>query len=238
MSAPTSLFEPTEAVTTDTEVSAADRIAEVQSRINLACRASGRDAAGVALVAVSKTFGADAITSLLAAGQKRFGENRVQEAAEKWPALRAGWAGIELHLVGQLQSNKAAEAVALFDVIHSVDRASLVAALARAMAATDRRPRLLVQVNIGDEPQKGGCSLGEMPALIASARSAGLDICGLMAVPPADRDPAPFFALLQKLAHEQGLPEISMGMSGDFPIAVQLGATMIRVGSALFGGRS
>lgn len=209
----------------------------MQQHIGSACRTSGRDSASVALVAVSKTFGADSITPLLAAGQRRFGENRVQEAAGKWPALCAEWPGVELHLVGQLQSNKVAEAVALFDVIHAVDRPSLVTALARALAATDRRPRLLVQVNIGNEPQKGGCAIAETPALIASARAAGLQIHGLMAVPPAETDPAPYFALLHKMARDLALPEVSMGMSGDYPLAVQLGATMVRVGSALFGGR-
>ncbi len=216
---------------------AAARLADVQYHIRSACRTSGRDPATVALIAVSKTFGADAITPLLAAGQRRFGENRVQEAAGKWPALRAEWPDVELHLVGQLQSNKAAEAVALFDVIHAVDRPSLVTALARAIAASDRKPRLLVQVNIGDEPQKGGCAITETPALVSTARAAGLEIHGLMAVPPADLDPAPFFALLFKMAHDLGLPEVSMGMSSDYPLAVQLGATMVRVGSALFGSR-
>jgi hypothetical protein len=215
----------------------AARLATVQQQIYSACRASERDPEAVALVAVSKTFGADAITPLLDAGQRRFGENRVQEAADKWPALRATWPGIELHLVGQLQSNKAAEAVALFDVIHSVDRPSLVSGLARALAASERKPRLLVQVNIGDELQKGGCAISEAPALVASARAAGLVVSGLMAVPPAAIDPAPFFALLHKLARDLALPEVSMGMSGDYPLAVQLGATMVRVGSALFGGR-
>jgi pyridoxal phosphate enzyme (YggS family) len=161
----------------------------------------------------------------------------VQEAAAKWPALRAETPGIELHLVGQLQSNKAAEAVALFDAIHSVDRSSLVQALARACAAAGRRPRLLVQVNIGAEPQKGGVAVEALPALLTEAAAAGLEIEGLMAVPPADRDPAPYFALLAKVAARHGLPQLSMGMSGDYDVAARLGATFVRVGTALFGSR-
>lgn len=202
-----------------------------------AARQAGRAPETVALVAVSKTWPAEAIAPLIAAGQRRFGENRVQEAAEKFPALKAATPDIELHLVGQLQSNKAGEAVALFDVIHSVDRLSLVTALGKAMAAQDRWPACYLQVNIGAEAQKGGCAIAEVGALLAAARAAGLPIAGLMCVPPADTEAAPFFALLGKLAAEHGLAGLSMGMSGDFETAVLLGATVVRVGSALFGGR-
>lgn len=188
-------------------------------------------------MAVSKTWGAADIRPLITAGQRSFGENRVPEAQEKWPRLRAETAGLRLHLVGQLQSNKAADAVALFDVIHSLDRASLLAALAKAMAAKDKWPDCFVQVNIGDEPQKGGCPLAELPALLAAARAARVPVIGLMCVPPAGIEAAPFFALLAKLARDHGVPGLSMGMSGDFETAVMLGATVVRVGSALFGAR-
>lgn len=190
------------------------------------------------MIAVSKTHDADAIRPLLAAGQRVFGENRVQEAAAKWPALIAAFPDTRLHLVGQLQSNKAKDAVRLFDAIHSVDRASLVAALAAAIAATCRRPDCYLQVNIGDEPQKGGCAIAELPGLLAAARAAGLPVAGLMCVPPEGREAAPFFALLARLAHRHGLAGLSMGMSGDYPAAVMLGATAVRVGSALFGPRA
>ena len=185
---------------------------------------------------MSKTHDAAAIRPLLAAGQRSFGENRVQEAAAKWPALIAGHP-VRLHLVGRLQSNKAREAVALFDVIHAVDRPSLIDAVAAAMIAAGRRPDCFVQVNIGDEPQKGGVALGDLPALLAHARTAGLPLAGLMAVPPAGIEPAPFFALLAKLAAAHGVAGLSMGMSGDFETAVELGATCVRVGTALFGAR-
>jgi pyridoxal phosphate enzyme (YggS family) len=196
-----------------------------------------RDPATVELVAVTKTHGAEAIEPLLAAGQRSFGENRVQEASAKWPALQAAYPGVRLHLVGQLQSNKAERAVELFDVIHSVDRPSLVAALAAAMAASGKRPACFVQVNIGNELQKGGVALGELSALLAEARTAGLPLAGLMAVPPDGIEPAPFFALLAKLARDHGLAGLSMGMSADYETAVMLGATCVRVGSALFGVR-
>ncbi len=217
---------------------AAARLAAISTAIARAALAAGRDPAAIDLVAVSKTWGADAIAPLIAAGQRSFGENRISEAQAKWPALRAETPGIRLHLVGQLQSNKAAEAVALFDVIHSVDRPSLVAALARAVAAQGRSPACLVQVNIGAEPQKGGVAIADTAALVAEARDAGLDVTGLMCVPPAGIEAAPFFALLQKLARDLGLAETSMGMSGDFETAVLMGATMVRVGSALFGTRT
>ena len=189
------------------------------------------------MVAISKTQEADAIRPLIAAGQRVFGENRVQEAQGKWPALLAETEGLNLHLVGQLQSNKAEEAVALFSVIHSVDRVSLVAAIARAQDKLGKRPRCFLQVNIGDEAQKGGCPVAGLSALLSEARTAGLDIAGLMAVPPADVEAAPYFALLSKLARDNGLSGLSMGMSGDFETAIMLGATHIRVGSALFGAR-
>jgi pyridoxal phosphate enzyme (YggS family) len=191
----------------------------------------------VALIAVSKTHEAAAIRPLIAAGQRLFGENRVQEAAAKWPALREETPDVALHLVGQLQSNKAGEAVALFDAIHSLDRSSLVTALARAMARHGRRPPCFIQVNIGDEPQKGGCAVAALPGLIAEARAAGLPLAGLMCVPPAGVESAPYFALTARLARDHGLTGLSMGMSQDYATAVMLGATHVRVGSALFGER-
>ncbi|MEH3107386.1 MAG: YggS family pyridoxal phosphate-dependent enzyme [Sphingomonas fennica] len=202
-----------------------------------AARIAGRDPHTVELVAVSKTREAREIAPLIAAGQTSFGENRVQEAQAKWPELREGTPDLRLHLVGQLQSNKAADAVALFDVIHSVDRPSLVTALAAAMARTGRRPDCLIQVNIGEEPQKGGCTIDDLPALLASAREAGLPIVGLMAVPPEGVEPAPYFALLAQFRRDHGLPHLSIGMSADYPTAVTLGATMVRIGTALFGAR-
>ena len=216
---------------------AADRLAEVQANIAEAARRAKRSAAEVQLVAVSKTHDADAIRPLIAAGQRAFGENRVQEAAAKWPALVAETPDIELHLIGQLQSNKAAEAVALFDAIHSVDRSSLVQALAKACAGTATPPQLFVQVNVGNEEQKGGCAVADLPALLAEAKEAGLTIDGLMAIPPADVEPAPYFALLDELAERHRLPLRSIGMSGDYETAVMLGATHVRVGTALFGMR-
>ena len=216
---------------------AATRLAATRARIAVAARLAGRDPADIALIAVSKTFEADAIRPFLAAGQRVFGENRVQESAAKWPALRAEYPGIRLHLVGALQSNKAADAVALFDVIHSVDRRSLVDALARATVAQDRQPHCYLQVNLADEPQKSGCAVADLPALLAAARAAGLTVTGLMTVPPAGTEPAPYFALLAKLAARHGLSGLSMGMSDDFETAIMLGATAVRVGSALFGAR-
>lgn len=216
---------------------AATRLAEVQARIARAAKVARRDSADIALIAISKTHGPEAIMPLIAAGQRQFGENRVQEAEAKWPALRATHPDIALHLVGQLQSNKAEAAVALFDAIHSVDRSSLVQALARAIARQGRAPKLFVQVNIGEEPQKGGCAIAALPALLGEAKAAGLLIHGLMCVPPAGVDAAPYFALAAKLARENGLAELSIGMSDDFETAVMLGATHVRVGSALFGPR-
>ncbi|WP_310498064.1 YggS family pyridoxal phosphate-dependent enzyme [Sandarakinorhabdus sp.] len=213
-----------------------ERLAEVHGGIARALKDAARTDAAQ-LVAVSKTFDADAIRPLIAAGQRHFGENRVSEAADKWPALTAETPGIVLHLVGQLQSNKAEAAVRLFDVIHSVDRPSLVTALGKAMVASGRRPDCYIQVNIGAEDQKGGCAIADLPALLAQARDAGLPVIGLMCVPPADVEPAPYFALLAKLARDHALAGLSMGMSSDYPTAVLLGATVVRVGSALFGGR-
>ena len=216
---------------------AADRLAEVRANIVGAAKRAQREPAGIELIAVSKTHEAEAIRPLIAAGQHHFGENRVQEAAAKWPALRAETPGVTLHLIGQLQSNKAEEAVALFDAIHSVDRSSLVQALAKACAKAGKQPQLFVQVNIGNEEQKGGCAVSDLPALLAEARDAGLKIDGLMAIPPATQEPAPYFALLDELAERHGLPLRSMGMSGDYETAVMLGATHVRVGTALFGAR-
>ncbi|MFM5950661.1 MAG: YggS family pyridoxal phosphate-dependent enzyme [Novosphingobium sp.] len=215
----------------------ATALSDVNARIAQAARIAGRKPEEITLIAVSKTHPAEAITPLIAAGQRVFGENRVQEAGAKWPALREAHGAIALHLVGQLQSNKAEEAVHLFDCIHSLDRPSLVTALARAMDKAGRQVPCFIQVNIGAEEQKGGCDIAGLPALLAEARAADLPVIGLMCVPPADIEPAPFFALLDKLARDHGLAGRSMGMSGDYETAVMLGATHVRVGSALFGAR-
>jgi len=212
-------------------------LADIQARIAQSARIAQRKPDAITLIAISKTKPADAILPLIAAGQRVFGENRVQEAQAKWPEIRAVHPDVELHLVGQLQSNKAQDAVALFDAIHSVDRPSLVDALAKAMEKAGRKLPCYIQVNIGAEEQKGGCAIADLPALLAQAREAGLPVAGLMCVPPADIEPAPFFALLAKLAQDAGLPGLSMGMSGDFETAVMLGATHVRIGSALFGAR-
>ena len=217
--------------------SAATRLQEVRERIAHACKVAGREADEVTLVAVSKTHPAEAIEPLLQAGQRVFGENRVQEAQGKWPALRERWPDAELHLVGSLQSNKADDAVALFDCIHSLDRASLVIALGKAMAKAGRPVPCFVQIDIGEEPQKGGCAIGDLPGLLKQAGDAGIPVIGLMCVPPFGIEPAPFFALLDKLASDHGLAGRSMGMSGDFETAIMLGATHVRVGTALFGER-
>jgi pyridoxal phosphate enzyme (YggS family) len=210
--------------------SAAERLEGVRAGIAKAASLARRAPDGV-------THDADAIRPLIAAGQRVFGENRVQEAQAKWPALKAETPALRLHLIGSLQSNKATEAVALFDAIHSVDRPSLVAALARAMEKEGRRPPCFVQVNIGDEPQKGGCAVGDLRGLLEEARAAGLPLAGLMAIPPALVDPGPYFALLAKLARRHGLAGLSMGMSADYATAVTIGATHVRVGTALFGER-
>lgn len=216
---------------------ASHRLAEVRGAIAKAARLAGRGAEDVTLIAVSKTHSAAAIEALAAAGQRDFGENRVQEALEKWPPLRERRPDLRLHFVGRLQSNKAREAVELCAAVHSVDRPSLVAALAKAMAETGQRPACFLQVNIGDEPQKGGCPVAGVPALIDTAREAGLPLAGLMCVPPVDVEPAPYFALLAKLARRHGVTGLSMGMSADFETAVMTGATHVRVGTALFGAR-
>jgi pyridoxal phosphate enzyme (YggS family) len=216
----------------------ADRLAEIERRINQACREAGRDRAAVTLVAVSKTFTAEAIAPALAAGQRVFGENRVQEAKAKWPALRERYPDLELHLIGPLQSNKAKDAVQLFDAIHSLDRPSLAAALAKEIARQGRRPRLFVEVNTGAEPQKAGVLPEAADGFLRECRDVhGLEVAGLMCIPPADEPPAPHFALAAKIAARNGLPLLSMGMSGDFETAIRFGATHVRIGSAIFGAR-
>ena len=217
--------------------SAASRLAAIKARIDHACKVAGREAAEVTLVAIGKTHEAEAIEPLLAAGQRVFGENRVQEAQAKWPALRERFPDAELHLVGSLQSNKAADAVALFDCIHSLDRLSLVSALGKAMDKAGRQVPCFIQVDIGEEPQKGGCAIADLGSLLEQARAAGVPVIGLMCVPPLGIEPAPFFALLDKLARDHGLAGRSMGMSGDYETAIMLGATHVRVGTALFGTR-
>jgi PLP dependent protein len=215
-----------------------ERLAKVRAAIARAARDSGRDPAEIALVAVSKTFPAEAIEPVLAAGQRVFGENYVQDAKAKWPALRERHERVELHLIGPLQSNKARDAVALFDVIHTLDRPSLAGALAKEIDRQGRAPRLLVQVNTGEEPQKGGVPPGEADAFLAACRERfGLSVSGLMCIPPAADPPSPHFALLQTIAHRNGLDILSMGMSADFEAAIQLGATHVRVGTAIFGAR-
>lgn len=213
------------------------RIDAVTSAIRHQERLAGRTSGSTTLIAVSKTHEADAIRPLLLAGLRDFGENRVQEAQGKWPALKQEFPDITLHLIGQLQSNKAKDAVELFDVIHSVDRPSLVTALGKAMVETGSQLPCFVQVNIGNEEQKGGCAVAELPALLNQCQQAGLNIVGLMAVPPADIEAAPFFALLAELAKRHGLTQLSMGMSGDYETAVLLGSTQVRIGTALFGER-
>jgi pyridoxal phosphate enzyme (YggS family) len=214
------------------------RLHAVRAEIVRAARDFGRDPEGISLVAVSKTFPADAIEPVLAAGQRVFGENYVQEAKAKWGPLRQRYPGVELHLIGPLQSNKAADAVRLFDAVHTLDRDSLAVALAKEIGKAGRAPRLLVQVNTGEEPQKGGVMPGNADAFIAACRDKhGLEVDGLMCIPPADEPPSPHFALLVKIAARNGLKLLSMGMSADFEAAIQLGATHVRVGSAIFGSR-
>ena len=210
----------------------------VRTRIAAAEREAGRGAGSVTLVAVSKTFEADAIRPVIEAGQRVFGENRVQEAQAKWPALKQEFPDIELHLIGPLQSNKAKEAVALADVIETVDREKIAAELAKEIARQGRTPKLYVQVNTGSEPQKAGIEPRDAVAFVAHCRDIhGLAIEGLMCIPPAGENPGPHFALLEKLAHEAGVEKLSMGMSGDYEMAIAFGATSIRVGSAIFGSR-
>jgi PLP dependent protein len=222
------------------------RLQSVRVAIARAARDVGRDPASITLIAVSKTFPVEAIEPVLAAGQRVFGENYVQEAKAKWGPLRERYPDVELHLIGPLQSNKARDALRLFDVIHTLDRASLAEALAKEMAkgmakaagTAERRPRLLVQVNTGEEPQKGGVMPAEADAFIDACRVRwGLTVDGLMCVPPADEPPSPHFGLLYKTAERHGLKTLSMGMSADFEAAIQLGATHVRVGSAIFGER-
>ena len=215
------------------------RLATVRAEIARACKDAGRDPAEVTLVAVSKTFPPEAIEPVIAAGQRVFGENRVQEAKAKWPPLLAKHPGIELHLIGPLQSNKAKEAVALFDAIHSVDRPSLAEALAKEIDKQGRSPLLLVEINTGAEAQKAGVLPQDADAFLEKCRAAyGLTISGLMCIPPLDEAPAPHFALTAKIARRNGLKLLSMGMSADFVTAIQLGATHVRVGSAIFGARN
>ena len=218
--------------------SSLDALAAVEREVAAACAQARRDRASVSLIAVSKTFAAEDIVPVITAGQRVFGENRVQEAKSKWPGLMADYPGLALHLIGPLQSNKAKEAVALFDAIHSVDRPSICEALAKEIVAQDRRPDLFVQINTGEEPQKAGIAPHEADAFIAGCRDTyGLVISGLMCIPPVNEAPAPHFALTAKIAARNGLSKLSMGMSADFAIAIQFGATHIRVGSAIFGHR-
>lgn len=210
----------------------------VEQEISRACEAARRDRNSVELIAVSKTFEADAIQPVLAAGHRVFGENRVQEAKAKWPDLIAAHPDVKLHLIGPLQSNKAKEAVALFDAIHSVDRPSICEALAKEIGKQGRQPTLFVQINTGEEPQKAGIAPSDAGAFLAACRETyGLSISGMMCIPPADEPPAPHFALTAKIAAQHGLKLLSMGMSADFATAIQLGATHVRVGSAIFGHR-
>lgn len=215
----------------------ARRLADIRAEMAKSCKIAKRSIDDVALIAVSKTRNADEIRPLLDAGQRAYGENRVQEAASKWPELRKAYPDVQLHLIGQLQSNKAEEAVELFDCVHSLDRLSLLTALSKAMAKAGKRVPCFIQVNIGEEEQKGGCAIAELPELLAAAKEGGIEVVGLMCIPPADVEPAPYFALLAELAARHGLSQLSMGMSDDFPTAIQLGATHIRVGTALFGRR-
>ncbi|MBA3667376.1 MAG: YggS family pyridoxal phosphate-dependent enzyme [Sphingomonas sp.] len=213
---------------------AATRLDTVRAEIVRAARAARRDPADVTLIAVSKRRSGDEIEALIDAGMRDFGENRVAEASEKWPALLASRPDLRLHMIGQLQSNKAGEAVALFDTIHSLDRASLLAALVAAGEKAGRFPSVYVQVNVGEEEQKGGASMADLPALIGAVRASPLPLAGLMAMPPQGVEAGPYFALLAKLAGRHGVAGLSMGMSSDYPAAVMLGATAVRIGSALF----
>jgi pyridoxal phosphate enzyme (YggS family) len=213
------------------------RLAQVRAAIETARTGAGRKDA-VTLVAVSKTFDAASVRPVLAAGQRVFGENRVQEAQAKWPALKADFADVELHLIGPLQSNKAKDAVTLFDVIETVDRDKIAVELGKEMKKQGRTPKLYVQVNLGSEPQKAGIASTEAVAFVTRCREAhGLAVEGLMCIPPAEENPGPYFALLEKLAREAGVEKLSMGMSGDYETAIAFGATSVRVGSAIFGTR-
>jgi PLP dependent protein len=226
--------EKTSAVTSHSP----NALREVEKEIARACHEAGRERSSVTLIAVSKTFAADAIAPVIESGQRAFGENRVQEAKAKWPALMAAYPGIVLHLIGPLQSNKAKEAVALFDAIHSVDRPSICQALAKEIESQKKHPELFVQINTGEEPQKAGVAPAEADGFIQSCHETyGLTISGLMCIPPVDEAPGPHFALTAKIAARNGLTKLSMGMSADFATAIKFGATHIRVGSAIFGHR-
>jgi pyridoxal phosphate enzyme (YggS family) len=218
--------------------SVAGALAQVNAEIAKACREANRDPSSVTLIAVSKTFSAEQIEPAITAGQRVFGENRVQESKGKWPALRERHSGIVLHLIGPLQSNKAKEAVALFDAIHSVDRASLCEALSKEIQKAGKSPQLFVEINTGEEPQKAGIVPQDADAFLGACRTQyGLKIDGLMCIPPFDEAPAPHFALTAKIAQRNGLKLLSMGMSADYQIAIEFGATHVRVGSAIFGDR-
>jgi len=219
-------------------MSAVDRLNEVKGRIAEAARDAGRAPGDIELIAVSKTFDADAIRPVLEEGHRVFGENRVQEAQGKWPDLKDEFPGVELHLIGPLQSNKTKEAVALFDVIQTVDREKIARTLAAEMKKQDKTVRLYIEVNTGMEPQKAGIAPDDCASFLAMCRDElGLTIEGLMCIPPFDENPGPHFALLRKLAEENGIAKLSMGMSGDFETAVAFGATSVRVGTAIFGAR-
>jgi pyridoxal phosphate enzyme (YggS family) len=232
------MVEPGQPAASSTASEVAAALAEVRARIAAAAAAGGRPADAVTLVAVGKAQAGARIEAALAAGQCVFGENYVQEAKGRWPALRQCYGQIELHLIGSLQSNKAAEAVALFDMIQTLDRPKLARELAKAMARQNRRPRLMIQVNTGEEPQKSGIAPGELAAFLDLCRDElGLDVAGLMAIPPEDEDVAPHAALLAKLARRHELPLLSVGMSADYETAIRFGATHVRVGTAIFGAR-
>ena len=216
----------------------ADRLTAIRARMAAAAKLARRPSEDIQLIAVSKTRSVEDIAPLILQGQMLFGENRVQEAAQKWPVLKQQHSGIQLHLIGKLQSNKAEEAVALFDMIHSVDRLSLISALGKAMQKLQRAVPCFIQVNIGAEAQKGGCSVAELPELLKAAQESDIPVAGLMCIPPADVEAAPFFALLAELSARYGLPQLSMGMSDDFETAIMLGTTHIRLGTALFGERT
>jgi PLP dependent protein len=226
--------EDTSAVTSHSP----NALLDVEQEIARACSEAGRERSSVTLIAVSKTFGSDAITPVIEGGQRVFGENRVQEAKAKWPALMTAYPDIVLHLIGPLQSNKAKEAIALFHAVHSVDRPSICQALAKEIESQKKHPELFVQINTGEEPQKAGVAPGEADAFIKSCRETyGLTISGLMCIPPVNEAPAPHFALTAKIAKRNGLASLSMGMSADFATAIKFGATHVRVGSAIFGHR-
>jgi hypothetical protein len=223
---------------TDRAAGAVERLAETRAKIAAAAAEAGRDPADARLIVVSKTFDAPDVLPVLQAGQRHFGENRVQEAKGKWPALKAEFADVRLHLIGPLQSNKAKEAVELFDAIHSIDREKIARAISDEMKKQGKRLKLFVQVNTGEEPQKAGVLPRELPGLLRLCREElGLEIAGLMCIPPVDEEPAIHFAFLEKLAAENGLRGLSMGMSDDYETAVAFGATYVRVGSAIFGTR-